>query len=127
MKTIRSMPVPLLMSRALLVLAATVLTSRGGLSADGQKRIGIVFPTSASASAFAEEALWERMRELGWIDGKNLVIVKRFGNARPELLSVLTREVLTAQVDVLITAGARGALAAKKASTTTPIVSVPCH
>ena len=64
------------------------------------------------------------MRELGWIESKNLVIVKRFGNARPELLSVLTREVLTAQVDVLITAGARGALAAKKASTTTPIVGL---
>ena len=123
-KAIRSMSSSLLVWLTLLVVSAAAIMPSGAMSADRQRRIGLVFPASASASAFAEEALWERMRELGWIDGKNVVTVKRFGNARLELLPALTREVLSTRVDVLITAGTQGALAAKRATSTIPIVGL---
>jgi putative ABC transport system substrate-binding protein len=62
------------------------------------------------------------MRELGYIEGKNLIVEWRFAEGRTELLPVLAAELVRLQVDVIVTSGAAAAIAAQKATATIPIV-----
>jgi putative ABC transport system substrate-binding protein len=63
-----------------------------------------------------------RMRDLGYVEGKNLVIEWRFAEGRTELLPVLAAELVRLQVDVIVINGIAAAVAAQKATATTPIV-----
>lgn len=69
-------------------------------------------------------ALQHGLRDLGWIDGRNVIIEHRSAEGQPERLPVLLREVVELPVDVIITAGTGAALAARRATSTIPIVSV---
>jgi putative ABC transport system substrate-binding protein len=69
-------------------------------------------------------SFWKRMRELGYIQGQNLVIEARWAEGRAERLPTLMKEVLARNVDVLVTYSTPGAIAAKNATRTTPIVGV---
>src|SRR6478609_6226226 len=53
------------------------------------------------------------MRELGYVEGKNLVIEGRFADNKGERLPELSSELARLKVDVILTAGARAAIAAK--------------
>jgi putative ABC transport system substrate-binding protein len=64
------------------------------------------------------------MRDLGYIEGKNLVIEWRFADNKPDRLPDLAAELARLSVDVLITAATLPTLAAQKATTTIPIVMV---
>jgi putative ABC transport system substrate-binding protein len=65
---------------------------------------------------------WERMRELGYVEGQNLVIEARWAGGRYDRLPELMAEVLDRKVDVLVTYGTEAAVAAKNATSTVPIV-----
>jgi putative ABC transport system substrate-binding protein len=67
-------------------------------------------------------ALRERLRELGWIEGQNLVLDQYWAEGHIDRLPDLMREALARKPNVLVTASTPGALAAKKATTTVPIV-----
>ena len=84
-------------------------------------RIGILIPASASFFLPRVEALRLRLRELGYVEGKNIVIEYRYAEAKLERLPDLAAELVRRKVDVIITAGA-GSSPAKKATTTIPIV-----
>jgi len=92
--------------------------------ADRVVRVGFVGPGSLSTVQRGTMALWERLRELGWAEGHNLIIEARWGEGRIERLPALVAEVIGRKVDVLVTAGTPTALAAKNATTTVPIVAV---
>ena len=62
------------------------------------------------------------MRELGYVDGKNLVIEWRFADGRYERLPALAAELVRLKVDAIVTQGSPAASAAQKATTTIPIV-----
>jgi putative ABC transport system substrate-binding protein len=62
------------------------------------------------------------MRELGYLEGKNLMLEWRFADGRYERLAGLARELVHAGVDVIVTLGTIGTAAAQKATTTIPIV-----
>ena len=62
------------------------------------------------------------MGELGYVEGKNLVIEWRFAEGRTELLPVLATELVRMQVDVIVINGIAAALAAQKATATIPII-----
>ena len=62
------------------------------------------------------------MRELGWIEGKNVVVERRQGDNRVERLHDAAAELVRLNVDVIVALGTLGPLAAKRASTTIPIV-----
>ena len=62
------------------------------------------------------------MRELGYIEGKNLIVEWRFAEGRTELLPVLAAELVRLQVDVIVINGVAAALAAQKATATIPII-----
>ena len=62
------------------------------------------------------------MRELGYVEGKTLVIEWRFAEGRTELLPVLASELVQLKVDVIVINGIAAAFAAQKATATIPIV-----
>jgi putative ABC transport system substrate-binding protein len=82
-------------------------------------RIGFV---SASADMPANHAFRQGLKELGCVEGKNFIIETRFAEGRQERLPDLVAEVLRLKVDVLVVGSTPGVLAAKKATTTVPIV-----
>jgi putative ABC transport system substrate-binding protein len=84
-------------------------------------RIGILIPPSASFFSARVEAFRQRLRELGYVEGKNVLIEYRYAEGKLERLPDLAAELVRLKVDVIVTAGP-GILAAKKASATIPIV-----
>jgi putative tryptophan/tyrosine transport system substrate-binding protein len=67
-------------------------------------------------------AFVEGIRELGWIEGKTIVIKDRYAENRLDRLSQLAAELVHLNVDVIVAAGTLAPLAAKHATTTIPIV-----
>ena len=82
-------------------------------------RIGFVSPTSPGPT---ESAFREALRELGYVEGKNLAVEARFAEGRFERFPELIAEVMRAKVDVLMVGSSPGALAAKKMTASIPIV-----
>jgi putative ABC transport system substrate-binding protein len=62
------------------------------------------------------------LRELGWVEGKNLLIERRYANGRSEALQPLAEELVRAKVELIVTGGTPATLAAKRATTNIPIV-----
>ncbi|MGH8611083.1 MAG: ABC transporter substrate-binding protein [Gammaproteobacteria bacterium] len=85
-------------------------------------RIGFVSAGSPSTHQQRVTAFWDRLRELGWVEGQNLAVEQRWAEGRMERLPALMAEVLGHKVDVLVTHSTPGALAAKNATSIVPIV-----
>jgi putative ABC transport system substrate-binding protein len=85
-------------------------------------RIGILDPSTASSSAVLLEVFQQELRKLGWIEGKNITIEYRFAEQRSERLPELAAELVRLKVDLIVTSGGPTPLAAKKATSTIPIV-----
>ena len=84
-------------------------------------RIGILVGSSASSYSARVEAFRQRLRELGYVEGKNVVLEYRYAEGKLERLPDLAAELVRLKVDVIVTSGS-AILAAKKASATIPIV-----
>jgi len=87
-------------------------------------RIGFLGVTSPSLSVPGNrlEALRTGLRDLGYVEGKNLTIEFRWAEGRHERLPELAAELIRLKVDVIVAQGTPGALAAKQATATIPIV-----
>ncbi|MGH8072415.1 MAG: ABC transporter substrate-binding protein [Candidatus Entotheonellia bacterium] len=85
-------------------------------------RIGVVRPSTASATASESEAFTQRLRELGYTEGQNLVIERRFADGQAERFPALVAELVRLQVDCLVVSGTGATHAAKQATSTIPIV-----
>ena len=85
-------------------------------------RIGYLEQSTASGNVVLLEAFWQEMRKLGWIEGKNITIEYRFAEQKPERIPELAAELVRLKVDLIVVTGGGPALAAKKATTTIPIV-----
>jgi putative ABC transport system substrate-binding protein len=85
-------------------------------------RIGFLDVSTASGSAVLVDAFRQEMSKLGWIEGKNFTIEYRFGEQKFERLPELAADLVRLKVDLIVTAGTPPALAAKKTTTTIPIV-----
>ena len=85
-------------------------------------RIGILSPSSGSFFSARVEAFRQRLRQLGYVEGKNIVIEYRYAEGKPERLPDLAAELVRLKVDVIVTTNSGATLAAKKASGTIPIV-----
>ena len=69
-------------------------------------------------------AFVQRLRELAWVDGRNVAIESRWAEGRPERVSEIAAEFVRIRVDVIVTVGTSSALAAKQATSAIPIVFV---
>jgi len=68
------------------------------------------------------DALWQRLRELGYVEGVNLVVEKRFADGRFERLSALAAEIVQFNPDLIITRATPANAVARSLTTTIPIV-----
>lgn len=115
---------PMLLKSMVTGLAAVVLLLAGSVAVGAQQvtrayRVGFVSPISPGPTI---EAFRQGLREVGYIEGKNVLIEARFAEGRIERLPELVAEVLRLKVDVLVVGSPDGALAAKRANTTVSIV-----
>src|SRR5438034_10191377 len=85
-------------------------------------RIGILEPIPAARNAANLEALRKGLRELGYVEGRNLVIEYRSADGRAERFPDLASELVRLKVDLIVTRGTPAAIAAKNATGTIPVV-----
>jgi len=85
-------------------------------------RIGFLGAASASSFAGRVEALRAGLRDLGYVEGKNLVIEFRWAEGKYERFPELAADLVRLKVDVIVTHGNPGIIAAKNATSTLPIV-----
>ena len=85
-------------------------------------RIGYLDAVSLSANAARTEAFRQGLRDLGYVEGKNIVIEWRSADGKRDRLPALAAELVGLKVDVIVTAGAAITPLAKKATATIPIV-----
>ena len=81
--------------------------------------LGTTTPTIWSANVAAFQ---NRLRELGWIDGRNVSIEYRWAEGRDDLYAAFAAEFVQRRVDVIVTAGTTATMSVKKATSTIPIV-----
>jgi putative ABC transport system substrate-binding protein len=88
-------------------------------------RIGYLSPGSASPGPLAYHDEFQRgLRELGYVEGRNIVIDYRFADGKFDRLGALAAELVQLDVDVIVSVVTQASLAAKNATRTIPIVFV---
>src|SRR5215813_6967340 len=110
------------------VVGASILA--GPLAAETQQagkvpRMGFLSLTSPSDWQPWRDAFRQRLRELGWVEGQNIVIDYRYAEDRVDRLPDLAAELVRLKVDLIVaSAGTQAATAAKNATKTIPIVMI---
>ncbi len=85
-------------------------------------RIGVLESVAAASNEANFGAFRQGLRELGYVEGQNLVIEYRSADGRPERFSDLAGELVRLPVDVIVTRGSPATLSARQVTTTIPIV-----
>jgi putative ABC transport system substrate-binding protein len=111
-------------------LVMAVLSFAASLAADAQQsgkvyRIGYLSTGSASGTYTRPlEAFRQGLRELGWHEGRNVLIEYRYAEGRADRLPALAHELVKLNVDVIVASPTPSALAARNATPTIPIVAM---
>jgi len=87
-------------------------------------RIGFLSAASSSAIAARVEAFSQGLRELGYVEGKNIFIEWRFAEGKSDRLPALAAELVRLKVDVIVSEAPTSTRSAKQATATIPIVMV---
>jgi ABC-type uncharacterized transport system substrate-binding protein len=110
----------------LLVLSAIILDHSplaGAAESQGNiQRIGLLIPSSQSAYSARIDAFRMGLRELRYVEGQNIVIEYRYSEGKANRLSDLAADLVRLKVAVIVTGTRPAILAARGASSTTPIV-----
>jgi putative tryptophan/tyrosine transport system substrate-binding protein len=92
---------------------------------DGVRRVGILLPSQElDPPSKRQQAFLDRMRELGWIDGKTVQIHARYAGGVLDRLPGLARELVALKVDVIVAPTIPASMAAREATASIPIVMV---
>jgi putative tryptophan/tyrosine transport system substrate-binding protein len=84
--------------------------------------IGFLFGASPSANSARIEAFRQGLRELGYVEGKNIVVEDRYADGKIDRLPALAAELVRLKVDVIVSASSGGTRSFKEATNTIPIV-----
>ena len=108
--------------------ALSFLLPFSSFGAEGQQRgkivrIGFLGASSASSYATNIETLRQGLRELGYVEGKNIAIEYRFAEGKLDRVPALAGELIGLDVNIIVTSGMPAVIAAKKATSTIPIVT----
>jgi putative ABC transport system substrate-binding protein len=111
------------------IVAIVVTFAFGGAVVEAQQptkisRIGYLGGASLSANAARHETFRQGLRDLGYVEGKNIVIEWRSGEANRDRQRALAAELVRLKVDVIVAGGSGDIRAAKEATTTIPIVMI---
>ena len=85
-------------------------------------RIGFIGASSSSTGGHYLEAFRQGLRDLGYVEGENIAIEARWAEGSAERFPHLIAELIRLKIDVMVVGGAAGALAAKNAGITVPVV-----
>src|SRR5262245_34460882 len=110
---------------ALCLLGAMPLALSLTAAAQEQKRvprIGILLPNQPSVSPQLVKAFHQGLRELGYVEGRNIVIEYRFGEGKSDRYPDLAADLVQLNVDVIVTASTPAIEVVKNATSTIPIV-----
>src|SRR5690242_1359143 len=107
--------------RALTLLLAMLLAAPFAAEAQPPPKIGYL-ALDLAGNPRVREALWQGLRELGYVEGRTFVIEYRDAEGNPERLAALATELVALKVDIIVAPGTLAAVAAKRATTTVPIV-----
>jgi putative tryptophan/tyrosine transport system substrate-binding protein len=88
------------------------------------RRIGLLSPFSAANTQRWEKALLLGLRDAGWIDGRNVVIERRYAEGKLEHLPELAGDLLRQKVEIIVTTVTADTTAAKNATANIPIIMV---
>jgi putative ABC transport system substrate-binding protein len=110
-----------------LAVVLAVSLSLAPLAAEAQQaprvaKIGLLSSFSPSDAAAWHQAFGQGLRDLGWVEGRNINIEYRFAEGRIDRLSDLVADLVRLKVDVIVTSVTPDALAAKNATRAIPIV-----
>ena len=101
---------------------AILLALSNAAWAQRMPRLGFLGTTSPSVISARIEALRQGLREIGYIEGQNIVIEYRWAEGKPDRLPNLAAELVNLRVDVIVTHGEAAIRALKQATRTIPIV-----
>ena len=108
------------------ILVVVVLLALGVIAQAQQAkkipRIGYLTSATPDGQSARIEAFRQGLRELGYVEGKNIVIEYRYAEEKLDRLPALAAELVRLKVDVIVTGGAGNTRAAKAATSTIPIV-----
>jgi putative ABC transport system substrate-binding protein len=104
--------------------AAWPLAAHAQQQAGKVPRIGLLSLTSPSDRPPLLDAFRQRLRELGWVEGQNIVIDYRYAEGRIGRLPDLAAELVRLKVDLIVSFGTQGVTAARDATETIPIVMI---
>ena len=86
--------------------------------------IGVLVPGTSTAESHRLAALVQRLGELGWAEGRTLIVVPRWGEGRGERYAEIAAEFVRMNVDVIVTGGTPASVAAMQATSLIPIIFV---
>ena len=111
------------------VLIATLMSSAltEAQQASKMPRVGFLGATAASFIPGRTEAFRNGMRELGYVEGKNIALEYRWADGKLDRLAGLAQELVNLKVDVIVTGGPAATLPARQATRTIPIVMTFDH
>jgi len=115
-------PIGARLTTAVALLVFTLPFAAGAQRAGKVYRVGIVSIASDPKQPRAWRPFLDAMRDLGYVEGHNLTVERAFANGRAEDLPGLVKELVRSGVEVVVTTGTRETVAAKQATSTTPIV-----
>jgi putative ABC transport system substrate-binding protein len=117
---------PLAAIAALFVALSIVsaFSQAAGQTAARPPRVGLLTPAPSGAAKPSWDAFREAMKALGYVEGQSVIYEYRSAEGQLERLPQLAAELIKLQVKVMVVANTPGNLAAKKATTTIPIVMV---
>jgi putative ABC transport system substrate-binding protein len=108
------------------VVAVCVLLFSLSSSADAQQgklsRISVLISGMSSGATPRIRAFQQRLRELGYVEGKNIIIEQRYAEGEVQIVPDLTRELIRLKPDIIVTDTSRAIQAAKNATKTIPVV-----
>ncbi|MGB7948053.1 MAG: ABC transporter substrate-binding protein [Candidatus Binatia bacterium] len=107
---------------ALSAMLVALCFSAEAQQAEKVPRIGFLSGSPPSSIKARTEAFWQGLRDLGYVEGKNIVIEWRSAEGKRDRLPALATELVHLKVDVIVTAGPLVTRSVKKATSTIPIV-----
>lgn len=88
-------------------------------------RVGVLSSAQPLTAAELEKSPWSlELRRLGWVEGQNLVVERRYSGGKPESMPGLAQELVESKVDVITTFSSLDAAYARRLTPTLPIVTV---
>jgi putative ABC transport system substrate-binding protein len=95
-----------------------------GRAQQSKPRIGLVSMGADPSNPVLFVPFLQQMREFGYIEGDNIVFEKRFAAGNDELINDFTADLVQRQVDIIVVTGQRESIAASRATSTIPIVTI---